>query len=88
MYAELETKRILLDIFKEKQQKSAEAGSIPSFYKKVGIDRLIGYSSLKDYIVRLLSMESLLILQPSLNGEWVVVLKSNLFIPFWCREGI
>lgn len=33
-YVELETKRILLDIFKEKQQKSAEAASIPSFYKK------------------------------------------------------
>ncbi|GLT27107.1 hypothetical protein SLA2020_021340 [Shorea laevis] len=31
---ELETKRILLDIFKEKQLKSAEAGTIPSFYKK------------------------------------------------------
>lgn len=33
-YVELETKRILLDIFKEKQQKSVEAGTIPSFYKK------------------------------------------------------
>lgn len=33
-FVELETKRILLDIFKEKQQKSAEAGTIPSFYKK------------------------------------------------------
>jgi len=32
--AELETKRILLDIFKEKQKKSSEAGTIPSFYKK------------------------------------------------------
>ncbi|KAK6914529.1 Calreticulin/calnexin [Dillenia turbinata] len=31
---ELETKRILLDIFKEKQQKSAEGGTILSFYKK------------------------------------------------------
>ncbi len=31
---DLETKRILLDIFKEKQQKSNEAGTIPSFYKK------------------------------------------------------
>ncbi|CAL5415727.1 unnamed protein product [Camellia sinensis] len=30
----LETKRILLNIFKEKQQKSADAGTIPSFYKK------------------------------------------------------
>lgn len=35
LFAELETKRILLDIFKEKQQKSAVAGTIPSFYKKV-----------------------------------------------------
>lgn len=34
-HSELETKRILLDIFKEKQQKTAEAGTIPSFYKKV-----------------------------------------------------
>ncbi|CAN6806217.1 unnamed protein product [Brassica oleracea var. botrytis] len=31
---ELETKRILLEIFKDKQQKSQEAGTIPSFYKK------------------------------------------------------
>ncbi|GKV31557.1 hypothetical protein SLEP1_g40236 [Rubroshorea leprosula] len=30
----LGTKRILLNIFKEKQQKTAEAGTIPSFYKK------------------------------------------------------
>lgn len=36
-FVELETKRILLDIFKEKQQKSAEAGTIPSFYKKVRV---------------------------------------------------
>lgn len=32
--AELETKRILLEIFKERQQKNAEAGTIPNFYKK------------------------------------------------------
>lgn len=36
-FEELETKRILLDIFKEKQQKSAAAGTIPSFYKKACI---------------------------------------------------
>lgn len=34
VFAELETKRILLEIFKDKQQKSQEAGTIPSFYKK------------------------------------------------------
>ena len=33
--AELETKKILLDIFKEKQQNSAQSGTLPSFYKKV-----------------------------------------------------
>ena len=33
-FVELETKRILLEIFKEKQQKSQQAGTIPSFYKK------------------------------------------------------
>ncbi|CAN8244053.1 unnamed protein product [Cochlearia groenlandica] len=31
---ELETKRILLELLKEKQLKSQEAGTIPSFYKK------------------------------------------------------
>lgn len=39
--SELETKRILLDIFKAKQQKSAEAGTIPSFYKKVSFQKQI-----------------------------------------------
>ncbi|RVX22363.1 putative serine/threonine-protein phosphatase 2A regulatory subunit B'' subunit TON2 [Vitis vinifera] len=43
---ELETKRILLDIFKEKQQKSAEAGSIPSFYKKKQSDLLLNADDL------------------------------------------
>ncbi|CAL9756245.1 unnamed protein product [Musa acuminata subsp. burmannicoides] len=31
---ELETKRILLEIFKERQQRNAQAGSVPSYYKK------------------------------------------------------
>jgi hypothetical protein len=44
--AELETKRILLEIFKERQRKSAEAGSIPSFYKKViNLVYFLGYMS-------------------------------------------
>ncbi|KAF5950939.1 hypothetical protein HYC85_012932 [Camellia sinensis] len=43
---ELETKRILLDIFKEKQQKSAEAGTIPSFYKKKQSDLLLNADDL------------------------------------------
>jgi hypothetical protein len=44
--AELETKRILLEIFKERQRKSAEAGSIPSFYKKViHLVYFLGYMS-------------------------------------------
>ncbi|XP_049934873.1 uncharacterized protein LOC116257139 [Nymphaea colorata] len=41
--AELETMRILLDIFKERQQKNAEAGTIPSsFHKKKLEERFIG----------------------------------------------
>ncbi|GJR13107.1 retrovirus-related pol polyprotein from transposon TNT 1-94 [Tanacetum coccineum] len=44
--AELETKRILLDIFKEKQQKSAEAGTVPSFYKKKQLDLLLNTDDL------------------------------------------
>ncbi|GJY20279.1 probable serine/threonine-protein phosphatase 2A regulatory subunit B'' subunit TON2 [Tanacetum coccineum] len=39
----LETKRILLDILKEKHQKSAEAGTIPSFYKKKPEDGSISH---------------------------------------------
>ena len=31
---EMETKRILLEAYKERQQKAAAAGAIPSFYKK------------------------------------------------------
>ncbi|CAD5174262.1 unnamed protein product [Musa acuminata subsp. malaccensis] len=31
---ELETKRILLEIFKERQQRNVQAGSVPSYYKK------------------------------------------------------
>ena len=30
----METKRILLEAYKERQQKAAAAGAIPSFYKK------------------------------------------------------
>lgn len=33
--AELETKRILLEAFKERQQKNAQSGTLPTFYKKV-----------------------------------------------------
>ncbi|GJV29186.1 probable serine/threonine-protein phosphatase 2A regulatory subunit B'' subunit TON2 [Tanacetum coccineum] len=40
---ELETKGILLDIFKEKQQKSAEPGTIPSFYMKKPEDGSISH---------------------------------------------
>jgi serine/threonine-protein phosphatase 2A regulatory subunit B'' len=38
--AELETKRILLEAFKERQQKNAQAGVLPTFYKKVLLEIL------------------------------------------------
>lgn len=34
MSAEVETKKILLEAYKERQQKATAAGAIPSFYKK------------------------------------------------------
>ena len=34
IWIEMETKRILLEAYKERQQKAAAAGAIPSFYKK------------------------------------------------------
>ncbi|XP_017256326.1 probable serine/threonine-protein phosphatase 2A regulatory subunit B'' subunit TON2 isoform X1 [Daucus carota subsp. sativus] len=43
---ELETKRTLLDMFKEKQQKNAESGSLPSFYKKKQSDLLLNADDL------------------------------------------
>ncbi|KAE8711937.1 putative serine/threonine-protein phosphatase 2A regulatory subunit B'' subunit TON2 [Hibiscus syriacus] len=80
---ELETKRILLDIFKEKQQKSAEAGSIPSFYKKACIkpeegsishrvQRLAKYRFLK-------KQSDLLLNADDLDAMWVC-LRENCVI--------
>ncbi|GFP92516.1 probable serine/threonine-protein phosphatase 2a regulatory subunit b'' subunit ton2 [Phtheirospermum japonicum] len=64
---ELETKRILLDIFKVKQQKSAEPGTIPSFCKKKPkegsichrVQRLAKYLFLKKHSDLLLNADDL-----------------------------
>ncbi|XVF38668.1 hypothetical protein REPUB_Repub20aG0122300 [Reevesia pubescens] len=77
---ELETKRILLDIFKEKQQKSAEAGTIPSFYKKKPeegsisnrVQRLAKYRFLK-------KQSDLLLNADDLDAMWVC-LRENCVI--------
>ncbi|KAM0962775.1 hypothetical protein EV2_022584 [Malus domestica] len=81
---ELETKRILLDIFKEKQQKSAEAGTIPSFYKKAcsrkpeegsisqRVQRLAKYRFLK-------KQSDLLLNADDLDAMWVC-LRENCVI--------
>jgi len=61
-FAELETKRILLDIFKEKQKKSAEAGTIPSFYKKAREikHRFIIFNFLVFFMHELLALSSII----------------------------
>ncbi|KAG5554968.1 hypothetical protein RHGRI_012495 [Rhododendron griersonianum] len=77
---ELETKRILFDIFKEKQQKSAEAGAIPSFYKKKPeegsisnrVQRLAKYRFLK-------KQSDLLLNADDLDAMWVC-LRENCVI--------
>ncbi|NP_001168513.1 uncharacterized protein LOC100382292 [Zea mays] len=76
---ELETKRILLEIFKERQRKSAEAGSIPSFYKKPEegsissrVQRLAKYRFLK-------KQSELLLNADDLDAMWVC-LRENCVI--------
>lgn len=77
---ELETKRILLDIFKEKQQKSAEAGSIPSFYKKKPEEGSISQRVQRLAKYRFLRKQSDLLLNADdLDAMWVC-LRENCVI--------
>ncbi|GJR61819.1 probable serine/threonine-protein phosphatase 2A regulatory subunit B'' subunit TON2 [Tanacetum coccineum] len=78
--AELETKRILLDIFKEKQQKSAEAGTIRSFYKKKPKDGSISHKVQRLAKYRFLKKQSDLLLNADdLDAMWVC-LRENCVI--------
>ncbi|THG23973.1 hypothetical protein TEA_017010 [Camellia sinensis var. sinensis] len=77
---ELETKRILLDIFKEKQQKSAEAGTIPSFYKKKPEEGSISHRVQRLAKYRFLRKQSDLLLNADdLDAMWVC-LRENCVI--------
>ncbi|XP_025611511.1 probable serine/threonine-protein phosphatase 2A regulatory subunit B'' subunit TON2 isoform X2 [Arachis hypogaea] len=77
---ELETKRILLDIFKEKQKKSAEAGTIPSFYKKKPEEGSISHRVQRLAKYRFLKKQSDLLLNADdLDAMWVC-LRENCVI--------
>ncbi|XP_057539125.1 probable serine/threonine-protein phosphatase 2A regulatory subunit B'' subunit TON2 isoform X2 [Amaranthus tricolor] len=77
---ELETKRILLDIFKEKQLKSSEAGAIPSFYKKKPEEGSISYRVQRLAKYRFLKKQSDLLLNADdLDAMWVC-LRENCVI--------
>ncbi|KAG6434166.1 hypothetical protein SASPL_105788 [Salvia splendens] len=77
---ELETKRILLDIFKAKQQKSAEAGTIPSFYKKKPEEGSISHRVQRLAKYRFLKKQSDLLLNADdLDAMWVC-LRENCVI--------
>ncbi|KAF5941729.1 hypothetical protein HYC85_019371 [Camellia sinensis] len=77
---ELETKRILLNIFKEKQQKSAEAGTIPSFYKKKPEEGSISHRVQRVAKYRFLKKQSDLLLNADdLDAMWVCF-KENCVI--------
>ncbi|KAK6254544.1 hypothetical protein SCA6_015849 [Theobroma cacao] len=69
---ELETKRILLDIFKDKQQKSAEAGTIPKGSISHRVQRLAKYRFLK-------KQSDLLLNADDLDAMWVC-LRENCVI--------
>ncbi|KZV51221.1 tonneau [Dorcoceras hygrometricum] len=77
---ELETKRILLEIFKEKQQKNAEAGTIPSFYKKKPEEGSISHRVQRLAKYRFLKKQSDLLLNADdLDAMWVC-LRENCVI--------
>nr|GEX68557.1 hypothetical protein [Tanacetum cinerariifolium] len=71
---EIETKRILLDIFKEKQQKSAEGGTIPSFYKKKPEDGSISHKVQRLVKFHFLKKQSDILLNvDDLDAMWVLL---------------
>ncbi|KAL1832545.1 hypothetical protein ACET3Z_002196 [Daucus carota] len=77
---ELETKRILLDMFKEKQQKNAESGSLPSFYKKKPEDGSISHRVQRLAKCRFLKKQSDLLLNADdLDAMWAC-LRENCVI--------
>ncbi|KAK9136968.1 hypothetical protein Sjap_007562 [Stephania japonica] len=82
---ELETKRILLDMFKEKQQKNAEAGKIPSFYKKASLIIKPEEGSISQRVQNLAKMRflkkqtDLLLNADDLDAMWVC-LRENCVI--------
>ncbi|GKB86168.1 probable serine/threonine-protein phosphatase 2A regulatory subunit B'' subunit TON2 [Tanacetum coccineum] len=70
----------MLDIFKEKQQKSAEAGTIPSFYKKEPEDGSISHKVQRLAKYRFLKKQSDLLLNADdLDARWVC-LRENCVI--------
>jgi serine/threonine-protein phosphatase 2A regulatory subunit B'' len=77
---ELETKRILLEIFKEKQQKSQEAGTIPSFYKKKPEEGSISQRVQKLAKYRFLKKQSDLLLNADDLAAMWVCLRENCVI--------
>nr|GMD99769.1 probable serine/threonine-protein phosphatase 2A regulatory subunit B'' subunit TON2 [Ipomoea batatas] len=77
---ELETKRILLDIFKEKQQKNQESGKIPTFYKKKPEEGSISQRVQRLAKYRFLKKQSDLLLNADdLDSMWVC-LRENCVI--------
>ncbi|KAG8650954.1 hypothetical protein MANES_07G083301v8 [Manihot esculenta] len=77
---ELETKRILLDIFKEKQQRSAEAATVPSFYKKKPEEGSISHRVQRLAKYRFLKKQSDILLNADdLDAMWVC-LRENCVI--------
>ncbi|RWW61890.1 hypothetical protein BHE74_00031006, partial [Ensete ventricosum] len=69
---ELETKRILLEIFKERQQRNAQAGSVPSFYKKACQLNSFWWCPLQFYqYIQLQKQSELLLNADDLDAMWV-----------------
>ncbi|XP_024995484.1 probable serine/threonine-protein phosphatase 2A regulatory subunit B'' subunit TON2 [Cynara cardunculus var. scolymus] len=77
---ELEIRRILLNIFKEKHRKNAEAGIIPSFYKKKPEDGSISHTVQRLAKYRFLKKQSDILLDADdLDAMWLC-LRENCVV--------
>ncbi|KAL7608036.1 hypothetical protein Lser_V15G10524 [Lactuca serriola] len=77
---ELQTRKILLHIFKEKQRKSAKAGIIPSFYKRKPEDGSISHTVQRLAKYRFLKKQSdILLNSDDLDAMWLI-LRENCVI--------
>eukprot|EP00252_Welwitschia_mirabilis_P017164 TRINITY_DN38080_c0_g1_i1.p1 TRINITY_DN38080_c0_g1~~TRINITY_DN38080_c0_g1_i1.p1 ORF type:complete len:482 (+),score=110.92 TRINITY_DN38080_c0_g1_i1:173-1618(+) len=78
---ELETKRILLELYKERQQKTSAAGTIPSFYRKKPAEGSIANRAHRLAKFKFLKKQSdLLLTADDLDAMWRVLRENSVVV--------